>query len=93
IFSLMSAVHSYSESQLSEEVTRNYSKLMMTGVRMATWNQILDPWVYILLRRAILRKIYRITKNQASFKRSTLRSVRLDVSSLHKSENIPVKKI
>ena len=27
-------------------------------VRMATWNQILDPWVYILLRKAVLRKLY-----------------------------------
>lgn len=25
---------------------------------MATWNQILDPWVYILLRKAVLRKIF-----------------------------------
>ena len=30
--------------------------LMM--VRMATWNQILDPWVYILLRKAVLKKIF-----------------------------------
>lgn len=93
IFSLMSAGHSYVESHLKEEVTCTYRKLMMTGVRMATWNQILDPWVYILLRRAILRKIYRITKKQASFKGSTFRSVRWDVGSLQKSENIPVKKI
>lgn len=27
-------------------------------VRMATWNQILDPWVYILLRKAVLRKFF-----------------------------------
>ncbi|KAJ3598997.1 hypothetical protein NHX12_032960 [Muraenolepis orangiensis] len=27
-------------------------------VRIATWNQILDPWVYILLRKAVLRKLY-----------------------------------
>lgn len=25
---------------------------------MATWNQILDPWVYILLRKAVLRKFF-----------------------------------
>uniref|UniRef100_H3AZT1 Prostaglandin F2-alpha receptor n=2 Tax=Latimeria chalumnae TaxID=7897 RepID=H3AZT1_LATCH len=30
-------------------------------VRMATWNQILDPWVYILLRKAILKKLFQIT--------------------------------
>ncbi|KAM4535123.1 prostaglandin E2 receptor EP1 subtype-like [Fundulus diaphanus] len=92
VFSLMSATRSYSESHLSEEVTCTYSKLMMTGVRMATCNQILDPWVYILLRRAVLRKIYRITKKQASFKGSTFRSIRWDVSYMCKSESIPGKK-
>ncbi|CAL8269128.1 unnamed protein product [Arctogadus glacialis] len=34
----------------------SFSLLMM--VRIATWNQILDPWVYILLRKAVLRKLY-----------------------------------
>lgn len=31
---------------------------LLMAVRMATWNQILDPWVYILLRKAVLRKIF-----------------------------------
>ncbi|XP_037530676.1 prostaglandin F2-alpha receptor [Nematolebias whitei] len=31
---------------------------LLTMIRMATWNQILDPWVYILLRKAVLRKIF-----------------------------------
>ncbi|XP_059196443.1 prostaglandin F2-alpha receptor [Centropristis striata] len=31
---------------------------LLVAVRMATWNQILDPWVYILLRKAVLRKIF-----------------------------------
>ncbi|KAK2833901.1 hypothetical protein Q5P01_017790 [Channa striata] len=79
VFGLMSAMQSYSNSQSYDRDT--YRRLMMTGVRMATCNQILDPWVYILLRRAILRKIYRITKKQASFKGSTFRSIRWDVSS------------
>lgn len=30
---------------------------LLMAIRMATWNQILDPWVYILLRKAVLRKI------------------------------------
>lgn len=34
------------------------SDSLLMGVRMATWNQILDPWVYILLRKAVLRKIF-----------------------------------
>uniref|UniRef100_A0A667XE61 Prostaglandin F2-alpha receptor n=1 Tax=Myripristis murdjan TaxID=586833 RepID=A0A667XE61_9TELE len=33
------------------------TEFLLLGVRMATWNQILDPWVYILLRRAVLRKL------------------------------------
>nr|XP_020462763.1 prostaglandin F2-alpha receptor [Monopterus albus] len=36
----------------------NASSSLLMVVRMATWNQILDPWVYILLRRAVLRKIF-----------------------------------
>ncbi|KAJ7316188.1 hypothetical protein JRQ81_002350 [Phrynocephalus forsythii] len=35
----------------------NYDQLLLRGVHMAAWNQILDPWVYILLRRAVLRKL------------------------------------
>ncbi|XP_054646279.1 prostaglandin F2-alpha receptor [Dunckerocampus dactyliophorus] len=34
------------------------SDSLLFVVRMATWNQILDPWVYILLRKAVLRKLY-----------------------------------
>nr|XP_020656070.1 prostaglandin E2 receptor EP1 subtype isoform X1 [Pogona vitticeps] len=38
----------------------NYDQLLLRGVHMAAWNQILDPWVYILLRRAVLRKLLAI---------------------------------
>lgn len=31
---------------------------MLLVVRMATWNQILDPWVYILLRKAVLKRLF-----------------------------------
>ncbi|XP_013864311.1 prostaglandin E2 receptor EP1 subtype [Austrofundulus limnaeus] len=86
VFGLISATRSFLKSQQSVEDTCMYSKLMMTGVRMATWNQILDPWVYILLRRAILRKIYRITKKQVSFRGSTFRSVRWDAGPLQQPE-------
>ncbi|XP_016425578.1 prostaglandin F2-alpha receptor-like [Sinocyclocheilus rhinocerous] len=33
---------------------------MLLVVRMATWNQILDPWVYILLRKAVLRRLFQV---------------------------------
>lgn len=91
VFGLISATRSYSGFLDTERDT--YRRLMMTGVRMATCNQILDPWVYILLRRAILRKIYRITKRQASFKGSMFRSVRWDLSSFQNSEKSSVNKI
>ncbi|XP_077414652.1 prostaglandin E2 receptor EP1 subtype-like [Vanacampus margaritifer] len=84
VFGLMSATRSYSGSLGPDRDT--YRALMVTGVRMATCNQILDPWVYILLRRAILKKIYRITKRQASLRGSMLRSFRLDASSFQNSE-------
>ncbi|XP_068606061.1 prostaglandin E2 receptor EP1 subtype-like [Brachionichthys hirsutus] len=84
VFGLMSATRSYNGSLSNDRDT--YKNLMVTGVRMATCNQILDPWVYILLRRAILRKIYRITKRRASLKGSLFRSVRWDVSSFQSSE-------
>ncbi|KAM9324667.1 prostaglandin F2-alpha receptor [Gastrophryne carolinensis] len=35
---------------------------ILFALRMATWNQILDPWVYILLRKTVLRKLYRIAR-------------------------------
>ncbi|KAF5909942.1 prostaglandin F2-alpha receptor [Clarias magur] len=30
---------------------------LLLAVRLATWNQILDPWVYILLRKAVLKRL------------------------------------
>ncbi|KAJ3601076.1 hypothetical protein NHX12_032049 [Muraenolepis orangiensis] len=87
VFGLMSVSRS-SQGSLGLEVI-NYRQLMVLAVRLATWNQILDPWVYILLRRAVLRKIYRITKSHASFRGGTFRSFRSfrwDTSSLHSSE-------
>lgn len=92
VFGLMSATRSYYRGSLGSD-RDTYRGLMVTGVRMATCNQILDPWVYILLRRAILRKIYRITKKQASFKGSTFRSIRWDAGSFHTSEKNSGNKI
>ncbi|KAK3533485.1 hypothetical protein QTP70_023366, partial [Hemibagrus guttatus] len=58
-----------------------YSYLLLT-VRLATWNQILDPWVYILLRKAVLKRLcllaQRFTgpcpKNGAEFRFSSIGS-------------------
>ncbi|XP_026883955.1 prostaglandin E receptor 1a (subtype EP1) [Electrophorus electricus] len=83
IFGLMSVIHSYKGS-IGGSLDK-YRTLMVTGVRLASWNQILDPWVYILLRRAVLRKIYLITKRQAN---PTSNSMRLwEQSSVRTSIN------
>ncbi|KAG9343957.1 hypothetical protein JZ751_013346 [Albula glossodonta] len=89
IFGLMSVMRSYSGTLGEDRGT--YAKLLVMGVRLASWNQILDPWVYILLRRAVLRKIYIITKRQTDLRSNTFR--RWDVSSFHSSEKNAVNRI
>ncbi|NXO15895.1 TA2R protein, partial [Oriolus oriolus] len=32
-------------------------EMLLIYIRMVTWNQILDPWVYILFRRAVLQRV------------------------------------
>ncbi|KAI1886504.1 hypothetical protein AGOR_G00196430 [Albula goreensis] len=43
-----------------------YERQVLLGLRLASWNQILDPWVYILLRRAVLRRVFRLLQPQRS---------------------------
>ncbi|KAK2869244.1 hypothetical protein Q7C36_001115 [Tachysurus vachellii] len=31
---------------------------LLRYIRFATWNQILDPWVYILFRRSVLKRVF-----------------------------------
>lgn len=38
---------------------------LFLAVRLASWNQILDPWVYILLRQAVLRQLLRLLHPRA----------------------------
>ncbi|KAM8880155.1 prostaglandin E2 receptor EP1 subtype-like isoform 1-T2 [Spinachia spinachia] len=82
ILALMSVMHSYTGS-IGEDLS-SYKTLMVMGVRLATWNQILDPWVYILLRRTVLRKIYLIAKCQAGLRANKLGQ--WEASSFHSSE-------
>ncbi|XP_034046306.1 prostaglandin E receptor 1c (subtype EP1) [Thalassophryne amazonica] len=44
-------------NQSSITLTQQPDQFILLGLRMACWNQILDPWVYILLRRAVLYKV------------------------------------
>ncbi|XP_056609283.1 prostaglandin E receptor 1b (subtype EP1) [Triplophysa dalaica] len=83
VFGLMSVIRSYSGSMRDECDLQTYKSLMVLGVRLAAFNQILDPWVYILLRRAVLRKIYRLTTGRNERRGSTFR--RWEISSFQNS--------
>ncbi|KAM4629820.1 prostaglandin F2-alpha receptor [Polymixia lowei] len=49
-------IHVIMLSTRAKDEPASFSLLLV--VRMATWNQILDPWIYILIRKAVLRKIF-----------------------------------
>ncbi|KAL1782875.1 thromboxane A2 receptor [Sigmodon hispidus] len=42
----------------SEQLSRTTEHQLLIYLRVATWNQILDPWVYILFRRSVLRRLH-----------------------------------
>nr|XP_023691994.1 prostaglandin E2 receptor EP1 subtype-like [Paramormyrops kingsleyae] len=88
IFGLMSAIRSHNQS-LGEDLEK-YRYLMMKGVYLAALNQILDPWVYILLRRAVLRKICLVTNQPANLRENT--SHRWGVSSFRGLEKFSLKR-
>ncbi|XP_073694088.1 prostaglandin E receptor 1c (subtype EP1) [Garra rufa] len=51
---------------------RQCEKLLLLALRLASWNQILDPWVYILLRRAVLRRLLQLLQpDRALFTQSS----------------------
>lgn len=41
----------------SGQLAQTTEQRLLIFLRVATWNQILDPWVYILFRRAVLRRL------------------------------------
>ncbi|KAJ1172900.1 hypothetical protein NDU88_004742 [Pleurodeles waltl] len=65
--------------------------LMFLGVRLASWNQILDPWVYILLRRAVLRKVYKIVMRRPDLKLSKME--RWELSSFQSSDRSGISRL
>ncbi|KAG8519110.1 Thromboxane A2 receptor [Galemys pyrenaicus] len=40
------------------ELPRGTEQQLLIFLRVATWNQILDPWMYILFRRAVIRRLH-----------------------------------
>ncbi|KAM4583834.1 prostaglandin E2 receptor EP1 subtype-like [Odontesthes bonariensis] len=88
IFGLMSGI--LSNTKTIKDNLPYYENLLVLGVRLATWNQILDPWVYILLRRTVLRKIYLIAKCQAGMRGTMIgRWEQSSFPSLDKKESQP----
>ncbi|CAL8330897.1 unnamed protein product [Merluccius merluccius] len=90
MFGLMTVIRS------DRDDLSTYKTLMVMGVRLASWNQILDPWVYILLRRTVLRKLFLLLKGQAEPSSSML--CRWDHpssmhSSIHSSEKHTLNQI
>lgn len=49
-----------------KEIPRETEKMLLIYLRVATWNQILDPWVYILFRRAVLKRLYPSLRSRPS---------------------------
>ncbi|XP_062387869.1 prostaglandin E2 receptor EP1 subtype-like [Sardina pilchardus] len=90
-FDLMSVMQSY-RGYMDDDQSSYYKELLLTGVRLASLNQVLDPWVYILLRRAVLRKIYCLTTcGRVNLQGSTFR--RWEISSLQSSEKKSVNRM
>lgn len=51
---------------------------LLLYIRFATWNQILDPWVYILFRCSVLKRIYpraALSRGFTSLRRLTQSSI------------------
>ncbi|KAM4887181.1 thromboxane A2 receptor [Thomomys bottae] len=42
----------------TDQLSQATERQLLIYLRVATWNQILDPWVYILFRRAVLRHLH-----------------------------------
>ncbi|XP_057232826.1 thromboxane A2 receptor [Malurus melanocephalus] len=42
----------------AQALSTDTQEMLLIYIRMVTWNQILDPWVYILFRRAVLQRVY-----------------------------------
>ncbi|XP_062853190.1 prostaglandin E receptor 1a (subtype EP1) [Trichomycterus rosablanca] len=67
VLSVLSVTHSYGGHGAVQDGDGRgydggswYEALMVKSVRLASWNQILDPWVYILLRRSVLYRLISI---------------------------------
>ncbi|KAM4807881.1 thromboxane A2 receptor [Rhinophrynus dorsalis] len=66
IFIAQTVLQQPTEGLIEGEIPQGTEKLLLIYLRVATWNQILDPWVYILFRRAVLKRIYPSLNSRSS---------------------------
>ncbi|CAL8388657.1 unnamed protein product [Arctogadus glacialis] len=86
IFALTTVIRSHRGAAAGADLA-THRTLMVVGVRLASWNQILDPWVYILLRRTVLRRLYHLLRGRPDPARSGSTLGRWDAAgSVHSSE-------
>ncbi|XP_069558324.1 prostaglandin E2 receptor EP4 subtype-like [Brachyistius frenatus] len=52
-------------------ILKNDLKADLTAIRIASVNPILDPWIYILLRRSLFRRILSLSRRCSSTRRSS----------------------
>lgn len=58
IFIIQTILQQLPAGERSWTLPTETQKLLLIYIRMVTWNQILDPWVYILFRRAVLQRVH-----------------------------------
>ncbi|KAM7134820.1 LOW QUALITY PROTEIN: thromboxane A2 receptor [Macrochelys suwanniensis] len=66
IFIIQTVLQAPTPGLLPHQIPRQTEEMLLIYLRMVTWNQILDPWVYILFRRAVLKRIYPSLKTRPS---------------------------
>ncbi|XP_009908095.2 thromboxane A2 receptor [Dryobates pubescens] len=66
IFIVQTVLQQLPASSQLQVLPAETQKMLLIYIRMVTWNQILDPWVYILFRRAVLQRIYPSLRPQPS---------------------------
>ncbi|KAM9244520.1 thromboxane A2 receptor [Dugong dugon] len=57
VFIAQTVLHTPPLMSPAGQLPRDTEKQLLIYLRVATWNQILDPWVYILFRRAVIRRL------------------------------------
>ncbi|XP_036426591.1 prostaglandin E2 receptor EP3 subtype [Colossoma macropomum] len=90
-----------SASPLSSQDLQMDCNFFLTAIRLASLNQILDPWVYLLLREILLRKFCQVAnavsncslEGQKETKKETQKETILDTTKKQAIENDEFQKL